>query len=70
MIAYSASRSFDVTFLVPFAAGNFVYIAASDLVPEVNKHHSLKENAKVFLSFVVGLAVLLAVRLLLGAHEH
>ncbi len=28
----------DISFLVPFAAGNFIYIAASNLVPEVNKH--------------------------------
>jgi zinc and cadmium transporter len=69
LLAYSASFTIDVTFLVPFAAGNFVYVAASDLVPEVNKHHSLLENAKSFVSFVAGLAVLLTVRLLFE-HGH
>lgn len=32
-VAYAASRSFDVAFLLPFAAGNFLCIAAADLVP-------------------------------------
>ena len=67
LLAYSVSFTVDVTFLVPFAAGNFVYIAASDLVPEVNKHHSLGENVKSFTAFVGGLVVLLAVRM---AFEH
>jgi zinc and cadmium transporter len=38
IIAYSASFALDVTFLLPFAAGNFIYIAAADLIPEI-KHH-------------------------------
>ncbi|HWC71062.1 MAG TPA: ZIP family metal transporter [Actinomycetota bacterium] len=33
--AYLVAGSFDVTYLVPFAAGNFVYIAAADLIPQV-----------------------------------
>src|SRR5690606_1127294 len=37
LVAYLASYQFDVTLLLPFAAGNFLYIAASDLIPEV-KH--------------------------------
>ncbi len=65
LIAYFASLRVDVAFLVPFAAGNFLYITASDLVPEVNKHHRLSENAKVFLTIVSGLGLLLLIRLVL-----
>ena len=35
LLAYAASRRFDVAGLVLFAAGNFIYIAASDLIPEI-----------------------------------
>jgi zinc and cadmium transporter len=42
LVAYVASLHLDVRWLVPLAAGNFLYIGASDLVPEVNKAHSLK----------------------------
>jgi zinc and cadmium transporter len=66
LVAYAASASLDVTLLVPFAAGNFVYIGASDLVPEVNKHHSASASLVNFLSFAAGLALLWAIRLALG----
>jgi zinc and cadmium transporter len=67
LVAYAASATIDVTALVPFAAGNFIYIGASDLVPEVNKHHSVSVNLVNFLCFVAGLALLWAIRLVLGS---
>lgn len=39
LVAYAASRSMEIDFLLPFAAGNFLYIAAADLVPETNRPH-------------------------------
>jgi zinc and cadmium transporter len=66
LVAYAASARVDVTVLVPFAAGNFIYIGASDLVPEVNKHHSILVNLVNFLSFAAGLALLWIIRLALG----
>lgn len=62
IFAYAVSHRIDVSFLVPFAAGNFIYIAASDLVPEVNKHHSLRVNLLHFSAFAAGIALLLALR--------
>jgi zinc and cadmium transporter len=35
LVAFALSESLDVTFLLPFAAGSFVYIAAADLVPQI-----------------------------------
>lgn len=66
LIAYAASFQMDVGFLVPFASGNFLYIAASDLVPEVNKHHSLLINVIHFTAFISGLGLLLAIKVALG----
>ena len=65
LIAYGASLQMDVSFIVPFAAGNFIYIAASDLVPEVNKHHSPIVNSIHFLAFVAGIGLLLLVKVCL-----
>jgi zinc and cadmium transporter len=62
LVAYAASLTLDVTFLLPFAAGNFIYIAAADLIPEVKHEESLARGGLHFLSFVIGLALLLAVR--------
>ena len=66
LVAYGASSRVDVRWLVPLAAGNFLYIGASDLVPEVNKPHSLKQSVLLFAAFVIGLGLLQ----LLAAHEH
>jgi zinc and cadmium transporter len=64
LVAYAASRTIDVTFLLPFAAGNFIYIAAADLIPEIKHETSIKLNVVHFVSFVVGIALLLGVRFL------
>lgn len=62
IIAYSASLTTDVTFLLPFAAGNFIYIAAADLIPEIKHEESARLNALHFLSFIAGILLLLGVR--------
>jgi zinc and cadmium transporter len=58
LVAYAASLEVDVRWLVPLAAGNFLYIGASDLVPEVNKPHSLGGSLLHFASFAAGLGLL------------
>jgi zinc and cadmium transporter len=63
LLAYLASFRFDVAFLLPFAAGNFIYIGASDLVPQINKPASLAQNAIHFVFFAVGILLLLMVRI-------
>jgi zinc and cadmium transporter len=64
VVAWMVSARLEVSFLVPFAAGNFIYIGASDLVPEVNKHQGLGENIVLFLCFVGGLGLLWLIRMI------
>jgi zinc and cadmium transporter len=64
LVAYAASFSFDTSFLLPFAAGNFIYIAASDLIPEVKEEGNFRLSSIHFLSFLAGLGLLLGIRLL------
>lgn len=45
-------------YLVPFASGNFIYIAGSDLIPELHKEVQLKKGVKQILSFIFGIAVM------------
>ena len=42
-----------------FGAGNFIYIAASDLVPEIKTQRSLRAAAMHFCLFVIGLVLTL-----------
>lgn len=65
LIAYAASFRLDVSFLVPFAAGNFIYIGAADLIPEVKAHADLKANFIHFIAFVAGAMLMLVVKLAL-----
>lgn len=44
--------------LLAFAAGGFVYIAGSDLVPELKKEVELKNSALVMLFMLMGIGVL------------
>jgi zinc and cadmium transporter len=66
LVAYAAAQRFDTISLLAFAAGNFIYIGASDLVPEVNKHREMRTNLVHFGAFVAGVGLLAAIRLALG----
>lgn len=68
LVTYGLASTIDVRFLIPLAAGNFIYIGASDLVPEVNKHRHFGENLKHFCAFVTGLGLMVLIRLANGEH--
>ena len=65
VFTWALSSQADLSFLAPFAAGNFLYIGASDLIPEVNRHHRLRTSLVHFASFAAGVALLLLVKLAL-----
>jgi zinc and cadmium transporter len=48
-------------FILPFAAGGFLYIAASDLIPEIRKETSLKKSMIYFGIFILGICIMYAV---------
>lgn len=53
-----------VFFALPIAAGGFIYIAASDLVPELHKVKDTKRSLIQFLAILVGIASMLLLLLL------
>lgn len=59
LIAYLVSRQFEVAWLMMFGAGNFIYIAASDLIPEIKQQAALAEVAVHFCFFAAGLLLML-----------
>ena len=67
MIAFFASTTLEgfIPLLIPFAAGNFIYIAGSDLIPELREDEpNLKKSALQVVSIILGVAVMLLVLLL------
>jgi zinc and cadmium transporter len=68
LIAYGVSARIDVAFLLPFAAGNFLYIGAADLIPEVTKERQPHRAVAHFAAFAAGILLLLLPRLIVGQH--
>jgi len=64
LLAWGASSELDVSLLVPFGAGNFLYIGCADLVPEVKSAATLGRAARHLACLLLGLGLLLALRLL------
>ena len=64
----SSQASFVSAFLVPFAAGGFIYIASADLVPEMHKMYEgdISKSAKVLSAFAAGIALMIMLKFLFG----
>jgi zinc and cadmium transporter len=52
--------------LLPFAAGGFFYIAASDLIPELHKETDLKKSLISFAFFLIGIGFMVSMKLIAG----
>lgn len=48
-----------ISFLVPFAAGGFIYVANSDLIPELHKNTEIKKSFLQIATFVIGILLML-----------
>ena len=49
-------------FLLPFAAGGFIYISASDLIPEIRKDTGLRNSMINFTIFLLGILLMLLIK--------
>ncbi len=61
LLAYFMADKINIVYLLPFAAGNFIYIAASDLIPEVKHGKNIIKNILHFIFFVLGILLIWAV---------
>ena len=52
------------TFLIPFAAGTFIYIAGSDLIPELHKEVKVERSLLQLIAIALGVLVMLSLLLL------
>jgi len=51
--------------MLSFAAGGFIYIAASDLIPELNKESNTKKSIITLLIFLIGFVFIVSIKLFL-----
>ena len=64
IVGYLASSVMQtsIIYLLPFAAGNFIYIAAADLIPEIKHQVNLRRSILHFGVFIIGIAIMLMVK--------
>lgn len=58
------------TFLIPFAVGSFLYIAAADLIPELHKETDTKKSFLQLIMLVLGIAVIASFVFMPLSHGH
>jgi zinc and cadmium transporter len=60
VLGFFFSESLKISaFILPIAAGGFIYIAASDLIPELRKETKLNKSLIDFIIFLMGIALML-----------
>lgn len=61
----------STAFLLPFAAGNFIYIASTDLIPEIRFKQSIVKTLTRFVVFLAGVGLMIIIRFVgYSAHIH
>ena len=65
IIGYFVSQNIEntVAFLIPFAAGGFIYIAATDLIPEIKKEINIGKSMATMLVFICGILIMWLVKI-------
>mgnify|MGYP001592551388 CR=1 FL=1 len=58
----SSSIKSSIPLLLSIAAGGFIYIAASDLVPELHKEKSIKKALLAFGFFILGIMLMIFIK--------
>jgi zinc and cadmium transporter len=53
-----SALDFFVVFIVPFTAGGFIYIAGSDLIPELHKESKPSRSLLQFIGIIIGIGIM------------
>jgi zinc and cadmium transporter len=52
-------------FILPLTAGGFIYIATSDLIPEIHKESNRRRSTLAFIAFLLGITFMAIAKQLL-----
>jgi len=61
----AGSQSSFSSIILPVTAGGFIYIATSDLIPELHKESDLKRSTLAFLAFLCGIGFMAVTKIFL-----
>jgi zinc and cadmium transporter len=63
LFTYFIATSVNLTtYLLPFAAGGFIYIASTDLIPELHKKRDIKSSLMQLVLIVLGVVLMIALK--------
>ena len=65
VVAITLSQDWQPTNLLAFTAGNFIYIAAADLFPEMQKETTWQKSSRQLIGLLVGLIIMLLMKIFL-----
>lgn len=57
-------------FIIPFAAGNFLYIAATNLMPQLHRHCKMKDTFIHLFAICIGIGIVVLVTIYGPSHGH
>jgi zinc and cadmium transporter len=68
IVGYFVSNFIEniVLFILPFAAGGFIYIAATDLVPEIRKELDMRKYMATLFVFICGIFIMWVTKVVFG----
>ena len=69
LVLVSKLHSFS-EFVIPFAAGNFIYIAASNLTPQLHRHCGLKDTFLHLIAILLGILIVILITVYGPVHLH
>ena len=58
-----------ITFILPFAAGGFIYLAGSDLIPELHRESSVRKSLIQLAAILAGISLMFFISLN-HSHQH
>ncbi len=64
VLAFGSAIPQSGAYILPLAAGNFLYIAGSDLIPELHRENDIRRSALQFLCILLGIGLMGAMTLL------
>jgi len=63
-LVFASKSDMFISIILPFAAGGFVYIAGSNLIPELHKTCDMKDSYWHFLALIAGIGLMIGLRFL------
>jgi len=58
VLIFGTQATMIVPILIPFAAGNFIYIASTDLIPELHKETAVRRSILQLVWFILGVSIM------------